>query len=313
MNFLSSINKPVSLKNLEQKIAELRNKPLLPTELVALVSEVARVQLEAASSVQFPDAEPHNLPPDLNTSTAEQRAQGSPLLAAADFPLDLALAEKLVPRILQALQTQTPTLAPLAGKVRELVDATPDFVKNACRSALRKNGPGGKNGEEDCFDRWEREHPLSPSILFFVMHSAIMPSLAVAGRLLGKEHDAERVWEYGHCPVCGSQPLMGRLLGKEGVRMHTCSFCAFEYRAPRIPCPYCLADRSDSGEYLTTEDEPLYLLEVCKNCKTYFKLADFRQMAGPFIAPLDDLSSLMLDVYARQMMFSRPVPSAWGF
>lgn len=312
MTSLPKINTPVSMQTLDRKITELHDKSLLPPELVNLVSGIARIQLDAESFVHFPGAEPLRLPPGLASAAAGpgQRAQGSPILPAASFPLDLDLASKLVPRILATLQRETPTLVPVVRELEEMLLAGPESLETACREALHRTRPDRTGG---CFDLWEKRHPESPNTLFFVAHSAVMPSLAVAGRLLGKEHDNERVWEHGHCPVCGSLPLMGRLLDGEGARLHTCSFCAFEYRVPRMNCPFCLADRGDGAEYLASDEEPGYLLEICAECKTCFKLADFRQFDRPFIASLDDLSSLMLDMRARQMLFDRLTPSAWGF
>lgn len=314
MSLLTSSNKPVPLKALDRKIAELREKSLLPAELVNLVSEVARIQLAAESSVRFEDAEPSCLPAGLADlkSKPGQHSQGAPILPAASFPLDMPLAERLIPRVLRILEEQTPALAPVVQDIQALVTAEPQILKEGCREVLRAAQTGLK-AKENCFAVWEKQHPESPNTLFFIMRSAVMPSLTVAGRLLGKEHNHEHAWEQGHCPVCGSPPLMGRLVGTEGARMHTCSFCAFEYRVPRMACPFCSATRGEGAEYLTSEEEPGYLLEICRDCKTCFKLADFREVDRPYIASLDDLSSLMLDMHARQMMFDRPVPSAWGF
>ena len=106
---------------------------------------------------------------------------------------------------------------------------------------------------------------------------------------------------------------MGRLLDNEGVRMHVCSFCSFEYRVPRLGCPICLAADSEGTDYYASDDEPGYVLDVCAACGTYIKLADFRTFDRVWMPLLDDLASLSLDIYARQMNFTRPTLSAWGF
>lgn len=279
-----------------------------------MVSEVARIQLEAEEAVRFADAEPSRLPVGLAdlASKSDRHSQGAPILPAASFPLDMPLAESLIPRIMQVMEEQTPSLAPAVRQIRALFTVEPQLLQEGCREAIR-TAQACPKAQDNCFAAWEKRHPESPNTLFFVIRSAVMPSLTVAGRLLGAEHNHEQAWEHGHCPVCGSPPLMGRLLGTEGARMHTCSFCAFEYRVPRMTCPFCSAARGEGAEYLTSEEEPGYLLEICKDCKTCFKLADFRELDRPYIASLDDLSSLMLDIHARQMMFERPIPSAWGF
>ena len=140
-----------------------------------------------------------------------------------------------------------------------------------------------------------------------------MPSLSLAGRILRKQHDSKKGYVHEHCTVWGNQPLIGKLDGKEGLRMHTCSFCSFEFRVPRLGCPFCLASESEGSEYYVSSDEPGYLLNVCDSCKNYFKLGDFREFDRYWQPMLDDLASITLDLYARQMGYTRPTLSGWGF
>lgn len=165
---------------------------------------------------------------------------------------------------------------------------------------------------EGFFIEWEREHPDAPSLFRFVVRSAVMPSLTLTGRLLGEKHGGD-AWPHGHCPVCGSLPLIGRLMDGEGARRHTCSFCAFEYRVPRIGCPFCLSNACDGSRYYASEEEPGYRIDVCDACGNYLKIADLRRFDRAWMPLLDDLASLTLDMYARQMGYNRPTLSAWGF
>lgn len=315
-----------SAKHLQRKTAELKAKTHLPPDLVALVTAVAAIQRDAQERVRFLEGEDCVLPPDVLAAAppADARLQGAPMLARSAFPLDSGLVAALVPDILRVLAEQTPQLAPLAEEAERLLLHNPEGLKAACAEVLAdmpaaEAAPEADSGKEGSpfaggmLARWAKQHPDAPDFLRFVVQSAVMPSLTAAGILLGGQHNKESVWAHGHCPVCGSQPLMGRLTGTEGTRMHTCSFCQFAFRVPRLGCPFCLATPEGGAEYHASEEEPGYLLDVCKACNNYIKIADFRALDRVWHPALDDLASLTLDLYARQMGYTRPTRSAWGF
>lgn len=298
-------------KKLQAKIIELQGKKHLPEEMTALAAEVARLQGESMAKVAF-NAKPGQLPAAVmqKLSPPEKRFSGLPILPGRDFPLDMNSIRSLAGAVLDRIPTAAPTLAELAGELRAALAADPEKLEAASREIL--------DAEQDrealpCLGVWAKEHPEAPHFFRFVVSSAAMPSLVAAGAILGKEHDREKVWPHGHCPVCGNQPLIGRLEGKEGRRMHTCSFCSYEFRAPRLGCPFCLAPETEGSEYYVSEDEPGYILNVCDSCKNYFKLGDFRELDRPWLPLLDDLGSLTLDLYAVQMGYKRPTLSGWGF
>lgn len=298
-------------KKLQAKIAELRGKKHLPEQMVALVGIVAELQNAHLPNVVF-IREGDALPDAImqKRSPLEKRLSGLPILPGKEFLLDLESVKEVSAALLDAIPAAAPTIADLAGDLRKILDRNPSTLEAAAKEILNT-----ELSETDlsCLDSWAKEHPAAPHFFRFVVTSAAMPSLVTAGRILGKEHDPEKVWHHGHCPVCGNQPLMGRLEGKEGRRMHTCSFCAFEYRVPRMGCPFCLAPETEGSEYYVSEDEPGYLLTVCDSCKNYFKLGDFREFDRPWLPLLDDLASLTLDLYAVQMGYKRPTLSGWGF
>ena len=297
-------------KKLRAKIAELQGKKHLPEELVTLVSEVARLQDNSLPKVAFAggrEALAETLAEKI--SPRDQRYAGMPILPGKDFPVDMPLVADLAQAFLGMLPETVSALAACASELAATLDE-PGVLEAGCREILEPSLTGKTQSR---FDAWAEKHPDAPHFFRFVLTSATMPSLTVVGRLLGEEHDKDKVWTHGHCPVCANQPLIGRLVDKEGRRMHTCSFCGFEYRAPRMGCPFCLALEVEGSEYQVCEEEPGYLLTTCKSCNNYFKLGDFREFDRPWFPLLDDLSSLMLDIYAMQLGFSRPTLSGWGF
>lgn len=298
-------------KKLQAKIAELQDKKHLPEQMVALVTTVTKLQNAHLPKVAFIREQDH-LPDEIlqRLSSPEKRLSGLPILPGKEFPLDLESVKELSAALLEAIPSAVPTVADLTQDLRKLLDDNPTILDAAVREILN---PELYGKETPCLDSWAKDHPASPHFFRFVLTSAAMPSLVTAGRILGKEYEQEKVWQHGHCPVCGNQPLIGRLEGKEGRRLHTCSFCAFEYRVPRMGCPFCLSPETEGSEYYISEDEPGYLLTVCDSCKNYFKLGDFREFDRPWLPLLDDLGSLTLDLYALQMDYKRPTLSGWGF
>lgn len=302
-------------KQLRRKIKELESKDYLPSEMVAVVSTVTELQFAARDTVRFGGLKEQVLPQTVleKLTAADSRRLGAPLLPRRDFPLDLRSAAELAPALLKALPEKSPQLEALARELEQTLASDVSLLERACREILEEPAPEDTNAGGSCFRAWEQAHPEAPSLFRFVTQSAVMPSLAVAGKLLGETLDSNASWPHGLCPVCGSLPLMGRLEGREGVRLHTCSFCCHEYRVPRLGCAFCAEAPEAEAHYYSSEQEPGYLLEVCRACNTYIKLADFREHDRGWLPVLDDLASLALDLYARQMGFTRPTLSAWGF
>jgi FdhE protein len=297
-------------RRLEAKIAELREKKHLPEQMVSIAAAVTRLHHAFLPRVCFNSGrERLDALIQRGISPPEKRAGGLPILPGGEFPLDMPLVTELAKELLRALPEKAPALAPCAPLLAARIEE-PGILEAACREAIDLS-----HREQDLplLGAWAKEHPEAPLFFRFIATSAALPCLIVVGGILGEAHDKERIWPHGHCPVCGNQPLIGRLADKEGRRLHTCSLCGFEYRAPRLGCPFCLAPESEGAEYHVSEDERGYLLTVCKSCKTYFKLGDFRECDRYWFPLLDDLASLTLDIYAAQLGCRRPTLSGWGF
>ncbi|MCL1939820.1 MAG: formate dehydrogenase accessory protein FdhE [Desulfovibrionaceae bacterium] len=306
------------LKRLQRKIAELESKKIIPPELVSIVTQVSLLQCKAVEAVRFGAAGAAVLPQEIleKLPPPEVHLQGVFLLNQEDFPLDFALAERLVPAILDILDKSAPTLAALRQEVEQALNADASLLHMASKELLSRQSLAGRApvaAEATPLAAWEKSHPDSPGFFTFVIRGAILPSLVMSAHLLSRHHDAAASWSHGHCPICGGLALMGRLLDDGGARMHVCSFCLFEYRVPRLGCPFCLASGEEGSSYYAADDEPGYLLDACSSCGKYIKLADFRALDRVWVPLLDDLGSLALDLYARQLNLTRPTLSAWGF
>lgn len=285
------------LDRLERKLKALRQKEYIPDALLEIVARTAAIQLESRAAVKV------SLPAGI--TAAEAHLQGAPLLERDAFPYDREQAAHVFGRLLSMMRGAGGQLAAGAEQVRAAMETGELKLDDAFAAILRD--------DQAWQTAWAERMPDAPSLVRFLALGSIAPSLEAISVLLAGRRDTQSVWQHGHCPHCGSAPLISRLIGKEGARHHTCSFCRHEYRAARIQCPFCLETASDKLEYFSAEGEPGFQVHVCRSCDSYIKTVDFREFDRVSIPVLDDLESLTLDILARQQGFERPTPSAWGF
>jgi FdhE protein len=292
-------SKPTERKAFEKKLTLLAKKQYIPEPLLQLVRQVSLRQLEAMDQARIIEPDEKRFP------SADEISRGKPLLPREEFPVDLELAAALVKEFADLARGIPPLDKALETVCREMEEGSLS-LEDAFTAYL--------SGDDRFFEAYGREKtPESPRCLNFLVQSSLAPSLMKASAALAPHLPASMAWSHGHCPLCGSLPLIGRLHSIEGHRMLTCSFCRHEYRAPRIGCPYCGEENPDCLEYFDSEDEPGVRLEVCKGCQCYIKTLDFRQLDRSCIPVLDDLWFLPFDILARQKGYSRPSLSAWGF
>ncbi|GAB6182164.1 hypothetical protein JCM14036_34830 [Desulfotomaculum defluvii] len=111
-------------------------------------------------------------------------------------------------------------------------------------------------------------------------------------------------WSYSHCPVCGDQPTMAKLVGKEGHRKLYCGRCETEWRFKRIGCPYCKEGNSSQTTFITPDNYKQYRVYLCDNCKSYLKTVDER-VVGEVDLFCEDLATVELDQLAQAEGYQR--------
>lgn len=104
------------------------------------------------------------------------------------------------------------------------------------------------------------------------------------------------------CPVCGSAPVAGLVLG-DGLRYLVCSLCAAEWHLTRVVCATCRS--TDGISYFAIDGDPgAGKAEACERCRTYLKL--FYRETAPQAEPLaDDVATLPLDLLMAEKSYSR--------
>lgn len=286
-------------RRLDKKVASLRGKDALPIGLVELLAKARKLQLKARAQ-----AVPVSIP-DPDRCDAASHAQGAPLLPRHSFAVDAERASALMDALKDLAREQG---GALARSVQLLEEAEREGVFDRKEAFARFIAD-----DADHFARLCELTPEAPRLIPFLVQASATPFVEVMAEAVVGEAGLGSVWQHGHCPVCGSLPLIGRLLEKEGHRSLVCSFCHSEYRTRRLQCPYCLEEDMEKLEYFDSPDEPGYMVNVCRSCNGYIKTADFRKLDKPSLPLFDDLESLALDMLASQKGLTRPTLSAWGF
>ena len=284
----------------DQKLAALHNSSYVPERLANFVAHIARAQRIAAEDIKI------RIPKQ--EASAEQHAQGMPLVVLASVAWNKRDAEKLFKQLLAATAVSAGAEQDPLAKAGELLATAVKEGSLVVQDALVASAAH----ESAFFLPWVEKMPEAPDLLPFLARNALLPFFAaVAEGALARTQSPEP-WMHGHCPVCGGLPVMGVLLGKEGVRKHTCSECHHTYRVPRLQCPFCLTEKPDGTVVYTAEEDKTYQLHVCDSCKGYMKLADLHERDGAYLPLVDDVLSLVFDYKAAALGYSRPVSSLPG-
>lgn len=284
-------------KRLERKLTQLSKKDFLPATLLRIVSDTATLQLATRSEVSV-KAPALPTPPDAHV-------QGVPLLPRELFVYDAKQTAILFGKLLALMEAIGGSLTEAAGIIRKGLEDRSFSLAEACEAFLKD--------DHLFFADWAARLPDAPSLVRFLVQGSLSPSLEAVAEQLREHHNNDEPWTFGHCPYCGSQPLIAALHEKEGFKHLSCSFCRSDYRAKRLQCAFCGEEDHEKLEYFKAEGEPGFEVHVCRTCNCYMKTADFRTLDAVTIPALDDLESLALDILAREQGLSRPTLSAWGF
>lgn len=287
-----------ALELLRKRAEACRKRAFLPAELVDLIEKIYALQLTAKDQ-----AEPSIQ--DVQTAEAIQRSQGAPLVERSRFPFDRTQTRQLFDQFLALAGNSIPALGAAATLIAgAMADGSLD-LDQAMQAHL--------DGNEAFFAHWAEITTTAPRLLPMLVQAAMTPSLELAAEKLAAMINLKESWPHGHCPLCGSMPIMTDLREKEGFRYNVCGFCHTEYHVPRLQCPYCLENDTAKLEYYDAAEEQGLRINACKSCNMYIKQTDFRAMDRKPLPLIDDLESLGLDIAAREKKLKRPTLSAWGF
>jgi len=250
---------------------------------------VIQAQVKDSLNLDSPDL----LPDLVNMKWAE----GSPLLRRWEFPLDLKAAAMVLARVKDVIPESNHPFLNAYAALSKALDRHPEQDEAIWRSFLEH--------ELEPWEEWMDIQELDISILLFLARSCLRPSLEWVAEDLLTRYPLPASWLKGYCPICGSLPALLFLRG-EGERMAYCSWCGTTWGLHRLQCPTCDNRYHESLGYFDVEGEPYYRVHYCRLCKSYFKLIDTRELLNFPYLPLEEWTTLHLDLLARQEGWQMP-------
>jgi FdhE protein len=196
------------------------------------------------------------------------------------------------------------TICSLAKKANPKLAASAEVLLNGADTTIEPKAlfAGLLEGDEALFENITVELKIDKQVLGFITYNSIKPSLTACADQLSAYLSKNEPWLKGYCPICGSAPILSMLEG-EGARSLICSFCWHEWSVKRGFCPFCENRNNKTQQYFYNEEEKEYRVDLCDNCKKYLKTIDTRKADRLIYPPLEQISTLHLDIKAKEMGF----------
>ena len=264
-----------------QRLDELEQREGELPSFVQLYRQVLRLQAEARSRFTAPK-------PKLAEDVISSRLnQGIPLLSFEDLSLDWAQVRGLFQEIIRSVAKDSPdtskevkTLGNILSKKAVLEEVVRAWYEGSSLIPIATR------------------HSVDNESLGLVVAAVVKPFLTTHSEALLPKVDQES-WRRRYCPICGGRPDFAYLDEERGARWLLCSRCDAEWLFQRLECPYCGCQDQNALTYFT-DDEGLYRLYVCEQCKRYLKAVDLRQAKSEVLLPLERLLTFEFDIQARE-------------
>ncbi len=151
--------------------------------------------------------------------------------------------------------------------------------------------------------KWAKQLEVPVDLLDFIARVTFKPFFKTYGEAVLEQVQLND-WIKSHCPVCGDQPTMAKLAGKEGYRKLYCGRGETEWRYRRLGCPYCKDENASKALFITMEDSKQYRIYLCERCKSYLKTIDERA-CGEVDLFCEDSATVELDQLAQAEGYRR--------
>ena len=263
-----------------------RNKPIYG-DILEFYGGLFVAQEDCKGRIQL---EPIRIPEELRSVKAKEKL---PLIDIDGFVYDQNESANLFMTICDLAKEANPKLAATAG-----------VILNALKGTIEPQElfSGLLAGNEALFENIAGELEIEKQIIGFIIYNSLKPSLCVCADQLSAYLKQNEPWLQGYCPICGSAPILSILEG-EGRRKLVCSFCWHLWSAKRVHCPYCDSSQNKDLHYFYSDEEKDVRVDLCDPCKKYIKTLDTRKVDRLIYPPLEQISTMHLDIKAQEMGF----------
>ena len=245
---------------------------------IFLSQEAARLQTELV---------PIDLSDDL---IALKQQENFPLIAMADFSFDQAGSSRLLKTVCETIQRHNTELSAFAETILQ-ADADRLDTRALFEALLA--------GDNDGIERVALTLGIDGKALAFVAYTSLRPSLVECARQLASLLEDRSVWHNGYCPICGNYPGLVTL-DEQGHQILHCQFCWHPWSVKRVFCPFCSSTDGQSQRYFYSDTEENLRVNVCDKCGKYIKGVDIRKSDYPVYPPLEQITTLHLDIKAQE-------------
>jgi FdhE protein len=238
------------------------------------------------------------LPPELSSDLVQTKwAEGFPLLRRWEFPVDVEAAETILTQVRGHIPEANYAFRDAHAALRQALDRPADQKTAIWQSFLEHDW--------DPWEEWVMTEGIDMSSLLFLARSCLRPSLDWVAEEIARRFPIPDTWLKGYCPICGSLPALLFLQG-EGERKGYCSWCGTIWGMHRLQCPTCDNRLHESLGYFQVEGESQYRVNYCRLCKSYFKMIDTRERLDFPYLPLEEWTTLHLDLLAQKDGWQQP-------
>jgi len=270
------------LKELEEQKKKGGNLPQLLEFYQRLLRVQSRVERKLTSLLE----------PSLSSEVINMRLQrGLPLIRFDELALDWSLLRDTFTQVAATFADYPDLFGELPERLKEPKARHP-LTKKAVKAWFEgaELPPSLAAGD------------INQNLLQAIIQATMKPFLASHAETLTSSINQER-WRRKYCPICGGSPDFSFLDKERGSRWLLCSRCDTEWTFQRLECPYCGTQDQKALAYLT-DDEGLYRLYTCEQCKRYLKAIDLRQAKAEVLLPLERFYTLDMDSQAREQGYS---------
>jgi FdhE protein len=234
--------------------------------------------------------DPLQIPEEMLSVKAREKF---PLVEIKEFIYDENESGNLFLTLCHLSKNANPKLAATAKVLLKEVDK---------KITLKRLFSGLLVGDEAIFENIILEFEIDKQALGFITYNSLKPSLSSCADQLASYLSKDEPWLKGYCPICGSPPILS-ILEEEGARRLICGFCWHEWAAKRVFCPFCENRDHTTLQYFYSDEEIEFRVDICGNCKKYIKTLDARKADRLIYPPLEQISTLHLDLKAKEMGF----------
>jgi FdhE protein len=253
-------------------------------DMLDFYARIFDAQMEAGNRIQL---EPLQISEEMINMKAQESLS---LIDIREFVYDENETVRLFRTICGLAQEANPKLAASAEVLLQAADT--DFQPGALFSGLLA-------GDEALFENLTIEYNIDKQVLGFITYNSLKPSLTACADQLSPYLSEDELWLKGYCPICGNVPILAMLEG-EGGKSLICSFCWYQWSVKRGFCPFCGNQDSKTQQYFYNEEERELRVDLCDSCKKYLKTIDTRNAERLIYPPLEQISTLHLDIQAKE-------------